>query len=183
MGKRSNFDRKDKDFYVTPLEAVRPLVKYLPEHFVYIDPCCGTDAIPYHLRELLPYSWGVGRYDLFEYEGFSNAIADATCHKYDDGLEHEMFITNPPWDRTKKNGEILHKIIDNLAGQKPTWLLFDSDWMHTKQAAPYMKYCVKVVAIGRVKWFPDSKHTGKDNCCWYLFDKNHTGPTEFIARA
>ena len=94
-----------------------------------------------------------------------------------------MFITNPPWDRKKQNGEILHKIIDNRAGQKPTWLLFDSDWMHTKQATPYMKYCVKVVAIGRVKWFPDSKHTGKDNCCWYLFDKNHDGPTEFIARA
>lgn len=182
MGKRSNFDRKDKDFYVTPIEAVIPLIPHLPVAFAYIDPCCGTDAIPTALFRLMEDSWCVGRYDRYRHVGALNTIADATTYKYDNGLQHEMFLTNPPWDRSKKNGEILHKIIDNLAGQKPTWLLFDADWMHTKQSAPYMSYCVKVVAVGRVKWFPDTKQTGKDNVCWYLFDKKHTGPTEFVGR-
>ncbi len=27
--------------------------------------------------------------------------------------------------------------------------------------------------IGRVKWIEGSKHTGKDNTCWYLFDSKH----------
>ena len=36
--------------------------------------------------------------------------------------------------------------------------------------------------VGRVKWIEDSKSVGKDNCCWYLFDYNHTGPTEFYGR-
>ena len=55
---------------------------------------------------------------------------------------------------------------------RPTWLLFDADWAHTKQARPYLKYCDKIVSVGRVKWIPDSKMTGKDNCAWYLFLKD-----------
>jgi len=182
MGKRSDFDRKSKDFYVTPIEAIWPLLGHLPLYFVYIDPCCGTGAIPKALTQLTTDCYMSAHYDLYEHKGFSNKIADATTHKYCDCPDDMIFITNPPWDRSKKNGEILHKIIDNLAGQKPTWLLFDSDWAFTKQSAAYMKHCVKMVAVGRVKWFEDSEHTGKDNCAWYLFDKNHTGPTEFVGR-
>ena len=26
-------------------------------------------------------------------------------------------------------------------------------------------------SVGRVKWIPDSKMTGKDNCAWHLFDR------------
>jgi hypothetical protein len=38
------------------------------------------------------------------------------------------------------------------------------------------------VSIGRVKWVEDSKGSGKDNSCWYLFDYHHRGPTEFYGR-
>ena len=42
------------------------------------------------------------------------------------------------------------------------------------------KYLKKVVSIGRVKWIPGTKSVGKDNCCWYLFDKNYDkGVIEF----
>jgi hypothetical protein len=54
--------------------------------------------------------------------------------------------------------------------------------MHTKQSAPFMPYLRKIVSVGRVKWIPDSKMTGKDNCAWYLFDQNGTGQTEFYGR-
>jgi len=181
MGKRSDFDRKSKDFYVTPIEAVRPLIPHLPKGpFAYIDPCYGSGAIPCALVELLYEAVCCARFDLYAFAALKVSKFDATKTAYP--TMGKMFITNPPWDRSKKNGEILHKIIDNLSGQKPTWLLFDSDWAFTKQSAPYMKYCVKMVAVGRVKWFEDSDHTGKDNCAWYLFDKNHTGPTEFVGR-
>lgn len=183
MGKRSDFDRKDKDFYVTPIEAVRPLIPHLRFRgtILYTDPCYGTGAIEEALNELSSNHYIYMAYDL--YPELSNGLAKkANATKFGYSSAAHCFITNPPWDRSKKNGEILHKIIDNLAGQKPTWLLFDSDWAFTKQSAPYMKYCVKMVAVGRVKWFEDSKSTGKDNCAWYLFDKNHAGPTEFVGR-
>ncbi len=185
MGKRSNFDRKSKDFYETPVEAIAPLAKHIKFGARYIDPCYGGGNITRHLYAVADWAECVGRYELFpeNYKQDCGIItADATSHIYMNNRSN-MFITNPPWDRSKKNGETLHKIINNLAGQKPTWLLFDADWMHTIQAAEYMKYCVKVVSIGRVKWFEDSKFSGKDNVCWYLFDKNKAGcKTQFIGR-
>ncbi len=87
--------------------------------------------------------------------------------------QFDCFITNPPWKR-----EILHPMIINLSDQKPTWLLFDADWKHTGQAAPFMSRCRKIVSVGRVKWIPGSKMTGKDNAAWYLFDK-----PDFLNRA
>ena len=89
----------------------------------------------------------------------------------------DFFITNPPWDR-----KILHPILEKLPMIFPTWLLFDADWMHTKQSSELIKRCVKIVSVGRVKWIENSKMTGKDNCAWYLFDVNFNGKTEFIGR-
>jgi hypothetical protein len=58
-------------------------------------------------------------------------------------------------------------------------LLIDSDWAYTKQAAPFIPHCQKIVAIGRLKWIPGSKYTGKENCAWYLFDWNHISGPQF----
>jgi hypothetical protein len=89
-----------------------------------------------------------------------------------------MVITNPPWARN-----ILHGVIDHfMAEGSPTWLLFDADWMHTKQSAPYIEYLEKIVSVGRIKWIEGSKHTGKDNCCWYLFTSGSSGPARFYGR-
>ena len=101
---------------------------------------------------------------------------DARTYQKPRDLEAHYFITNPPWSR-----DLLHPIIINLRQQLPTWLLLDADWAHTRQASEYMKYCAVMVAVGRVKWIPDSKHTGKDNCCWYYF-KNEQTTTVFYGR-
>ena len=96
-----------------------------------------------------------------------------------DGDGADAFITNPPWGRS-----ILRPIIVNLSNTLPTWLLFDADWMHTKQAVTYLERCLKIVSVARVKWIPDSPHTGKDNCCWFLFDRNPPEPpvTQFFGK-
>ena len=60
-------------------------------------------------------------------------------------------------------------MIEHFADFKPTWLLFDADWMHTKQSTPYLSILKKVVSIGRVRWIEGTKSVGKDNCCWYPF--------------
>lgn len=171
MGKRSNFDRVPRDYYPTPMEAVIPLLPHLDERTRFDEPCAGDGRLIHHLEhhdheciecsDIEPRAAFIAEEDVFNIEYCAG----------------ECFITNPPWDR-----KILHPLIDHLAGMVPTWLLFDADWMHTKQAADYLSYCVKIVSVGRVKWIEDSKMTGKDNCCWYLFDGAWSGRTEFYGR-
>jgi hypothetical protein len=90
----------------------------------------------------------------------------------------DLIITNPPWLRST-----LHPLIVHLSNQRPTWLLFDADWIHTKQAAPYLPRLRKIVSVGRVKWIADSPHTGKDNCAWHLFTAESEAPSLIYGRA
>jgi hypothetical protein len=78
-----------------------------------------------------------------------------------------------------RSGEIWENVVILNANQKPTWLLFDADWMHTKQSVDYVQYLHKIVSVGRIKWFGNM--TGKDNCAWYLFE-NRTTETKFYGR-
>ena len=73
-------------------------------------------------------------------------------------------------------------MIEYFTAYRPTWLLFDADWIHTKQSIPYMGMLKKIVSIGRVKWIEDSKSVGKDNCCWYLFERDSSSHTKFYGR-
>ena len=159
MGKRSNFERQPRDFYPTPMEAVTPLLDHLPEDFLYAEPCAGNGTLIEHLEtkgvcmwasDIEPQAEGIYKNDYSDV-GFNELI------------ESEYVITNPPWDR-----KILHPMIEYFAPRIKTWLLFDADWMHTKQSVSYMKMCSKIVSVGRIKWFGNM--TGKDNCAWYLFD-------------
>ena len=176
MGKRSDFDRVPRDFYPTPEAAVLPLLPHLDDNTFFVEPCAGNGALVEHLEkqnhvctfafDIAPQVEWVSEADAFDFGmgTLGPLITDA-------------IITNPPWDR-----KILHPIIEKFSVLRPTWLLFDADWMHTKQSAEYMQWCRKIVSVGRVKWIPDSKMTGKDNCAWYLFDQNASGPTVFVGR-
>ena len=160
MGKRSDFERKPRDFYPTPMEAVEPLLEHLPEDFSFVEPCAGNGALIEHLEtkgicmwasDIEPQADGIHKNDYSEIG-------------YNELIESDYVITNPPWDR-----KILHPMIQYFAPRIRTWLLFDADWMHTKQSVPYMNMCSKIVSVGRIKWFGNM--TGKDNCAWYLFDR------------
>lgn len=172
MGKRSSFERVERDFYPTPAAAVAPLLPHLSPRTVFCEPCAGDGALVRHLEaaghvcglawDIEPQGEGIERRDALQ----CLAVNVDCC------------ITNPPWARN-----ILHPMIEHFAGQGPTWLLFDADWIHTRQSAPFIPLLRKIVSVGRVKWIPDSPFTGKDNCCWYLFDANSEAPAQFIGRA
>lgn len=167
MGKRSTFPRRQHDFYPTPEAAVLPLLPHLKRGVWFIEPCAGEGDLVRHLER-------AGHFCAHR----SDIEQDAAKAQYQpDRLGAGFFITNPPWSR-----DVLHPIITNLSAQAPTWLLFDADWMHTRQAAPYLPLCRKIVSVGRVKWIPDSPHTGKENAAWYLFDARASGPAQFIGR-
>ena len=173
MGKRSDFDRIPRDFYPTPFAAVEPLRYHLPQWFTYAEPCAGDGRLVEHLTtiggqcehasDIEPQAEWIEKMDVFNVTN----------------IQSKYIITNPPWDR-----KILHPLITHLSDMAPTWLLFDADWMHTKQSTQYLTKLKKVVSIGRVKWIEGSSSVGKDNCCWYLFDNTDmVKPIEFWGRA
>jgi hypothetical protein len=176
MGKRSDFKRVPRDFYPTPLAAVLPLLPYLKENTWFLEPCAGDGALVQHLEGFNHI--GVAAWDIEPQADYINK-GDALNLSLGllGSLTIDYIITNPPWDR-----KILHSMIEHFSSMRPTWLLFDADWAHTKQSAPFMPYLCKIVSVGRVKWIPDSKMTGKDNCAWYLFDQNWAGETQFFGR-
>lgn len=171
MGKRSDFERIERDYYQTPMAAVVPLVPFLPKgRFTFAEPCAGDGRLIKHLRDLTDKRancWFAADVEP-DFEGMQQRDALALTEH---DLRHcQMVITNPPWDRRPSTGQLLHKMISHFVGLgKPTWLLFDSDWMQTSQARPYLQSLLAVVSIGRVKWIEGSKMTGKDNCQWHLF--------------
>ena len=70
----------------------------------------------------------------------------------------DILITNPPWQRRKKNNDgkmipyeeqpLIKILIALIETGKPVWLLLDSDWAYTVSAAPYLKYCHSIIAAG-----------------------------------
>lgn len=175
MGKRSDYKRKERDFYPTPLKAVEPLLPHLYSKGVdYSEPCAGDGALIKHLGE--HGHTCVNAYDI-EPQNTGILKRDALSLDASDFTGSDYIITNPPWDRP-----LMHAMIEHFRQIKPTWVLFDSNWINTTQNkvrtvhdgvdAVYLRqYCHKVVSIGRVKWIENSKNTGMEDASWYLFDK------------
>jgi hypothetical protein len=144
----------------------------LPRPRYFIEPCAGDGALIRHLQDAGHFCADKG-----DIEPKAAWIPARDALTFDDWEPAEYFITNPPWDRG-----ILHPLIVQLSDRMPTWLLFDADWMHTRQAAPYLPRLHKIVSVGRVKWIPGTTMTGMDNCCWYLFRKD-AQVAQFVGRA
>ena len=176
MGKRSpDFEKKPRDSYFTidPI-AVKVLDLHLDNSTIFVEPCAGG----FDLAGMLVDKGHIccAAFDVVP-------MSDKVCQK--DCLEirkhnltsAEVFVSNPPF-----TWSVLYPLMDHMISLLPTWLLLPADVMHNVRMAPYMKKCVKVVSIGRMFW-TDNKVKGVDNYCWYLFDRDHVGPTEFIGRS
>ena len=177
IGKRSDFKRVPRDYYPTPMSAVVPLLHHLPYTFDYVEPCAGDGRLVEHISTLTDgHATCLHKSDIEpQAQGiYKNDALNITFGGY---KVVDLCITNPPWDR-----KFLHPFIEHWLDICPTWLLFDADWMHTKQSGNLMNYCSKIVSVGRVKWIEGSKNTGKDNCCWYLFDREELENTKFYGR-
>lgn len=177
MGKRSNFKRRPQDKYRTfDARAAVALAPHLPWATVFWEPCAGAGDLisilqPYGPRCVVASDINPEDEKVFRLDALTATPADVASTK----ATH--IITNPPWTRP-----ILHGMIAHFSGILPTWLLFDTDWLHTGQSAPFVSQLVKVVSVGRLCWIEGTNQTGKDNAAWHLFDARHKGPTEFVGR-
>ena len=186
MNKRSKgkFPRRELDQYDTPETAVYPLFPYLPlggeflhdmpelanADFNVWEPCAGSGALALVLMQH-PHCQFVRTSDIeprSQYIAQRDAFDMSTCG-------NDIIVTNPPWER-----DILHRMISHFRHMAPTWLLIDANWAHTKQASEHLKYCAKIVTIGRVSWMKN-KVSGFDDSCWYLF-RNDRCDTIFHGR-
>ena len=174
MSKRApQFERQPQDFYATPFEAAVPVIPFLDGIQRYIEPCSGDGDLVSHLGALKPEMVCAFASDLrFGFDALTLKATDVVRYGAD------AIISNIPWKR-----EIMHPLIEHLSTLTPTWLLFDADWMFTKQASGLLCRCSHIVAVGRVRWIRDSPHWGKDNAAWYRFHGQHSGPTRFYGRA
>ena len=168
MGKRSDFERRKNDAYQTPPSAVLPLLPFLRGVNTFAEPCVGEGKLRAALEG---HGLRCNFADDIE-NGFDAIIDLKTVDERFDAI-----ITNPPWTR-----ELLHQMIVEFQQIAPTWLLFDADWVHTRQAAPFIDQCSHIVSVGRVKWIEDSKFSGKDNAAWHRFHSQHVGGPRFFAR-
>lgn len=171
MGKRSNFLRRPMDAYQTiDPRAVQKLLPFLRGIETFAEPCAGEQRLLLALERA-----GLS----CAYQGDIATGQDALQIQ---SLNVDAIITNPPWTR-----EILHPLIRHFQRLAPTWLLFDADWPHTKQSAPYLSNCSHIVSVGRLIWMEGTKTSGKDNCAWYRFHaQHHEGPRFYgpeLARA
>lgn len=175
MGKRSNFERRERDFYPTPFSAVFPLIKHLKKGDTFSEPCCGQNDLVQHLQFynfMCTSATDIDRgFDLFNIKPHDFSV-----------ISSKYFITNPPWPQASGRGEPTLKIIKHLSALKPTWLLLPADFCQNKYFNLVSNYCSKIIAVGRVKWIKGSKHVSKENCCWYLFNKHNKKITKFYGR-
>lgn len=180
MAKRSNFERKPRDLYPTPEAAVAPLAKHLRKGTDFIEPCAGDGALIRHLEAL-----GHNCITATDIEPQAEGIRQISAEDmFSDPLfghwtMAEMIITNPPW-----KWELLQPILDAfIQSHRPAWVLLPADFAHNVRFSTFMDHCERIVSIGRVKWEPGSKHTGKENAAWYLINPTPVAATLFFGRA
>jgi hypothetical protein len=171
MGKRSTFEKRPRGMYLTPPEALPPLLPFLRPRVTFYEPCAADGMLARMLEDHGHFC--TGRSDIVP---LSTDVYQQDARKIEFTLA-ECFITNPPWDAGH-----MQPILRHLMLLKPVWFLLYSDWLFTRQASPFVPHATHIVAVGRLKWIPGSPHTGKDNCCWVRFDRDHNSGANFYGR-
>lgn len=176
MGKRSQFEKRPRDYYQTPFAAVEPLRGL--SGFTYCEPCAGDGRLVEHLEKVIPDALCVYAFDV-EPQADWVGKKDALTMTGEDVANCQMIVTNPPY-----SWNVLKPLMDRWLSLRPTLLLLPADFMHNKRMTSYLDRCRWIKSIGRVKWIEGSKVSGVDNYAWYMFDNNKDvgQPTLFLGR-
>src|SRR4029077_4488865 len=128
MGKRSNFERREADFYPTPRAAVVPLIPHLRGIRTFAEPCAGEGDLVRHLE-----SFGLR----CVYAGDITAGQDALARAGYGAIA--AIVTNPPF--SKKSIPLLRRLIAHFQNIAPTWLLLRMAMAANEWMAPLLRHC------------------------------------------
>lgn len=175
MSKRSDFPKKDKDFYpTTDKKVLVPEFVRLIKGKTYAEPCYGYGD----LEQLLMPSADLKFKSDIRVTVPATQVKDAMEVTRKDLADCDLIITNPPFTRS-----VLLPMIDHFISLKPTWLLLPADYMHNAYFRPYMDKCTYVVSIGRVCWFTSDigkRVASTDNFAWYFWPQGANGDSDTI---
>ena len=175
MGKYSDFERVEKDFYPTidPNAISQSFIEAIRGKS-YAEPCYGDGDLEDLLMEIAVCRW---RSDIRKTVG-SSVVMDAMAMTKNEVKNCDLIITNPPYTRNA-----LLPMIDHFISLRPTWLLLPADTMHNKYFSRYIDLSSKIYPVGRLYW-NENKVRGKNNFCWYYWPQYGANdyPTEFIGR-
>lgn len=181
MGKRSDFLRIPKDRYLTFDQRAYPaLAQHVVLGTTFYEPCVGRGHMVTNLERMGLHCTGgsdIGPEIPYLGKHAPSRQIDALKLTKDDLRGAHRIITNPVWSRV-----LLHPMIEHLSSLAPPWLLFDAGWAFTGQAAPYLKYCRKIVTVGRLTWIPGTTVSSLDDCAWYFFDRTGPEGTRFFGK-
>jgi hypothetical protein len=157
MGKRSNFERRERDFYPTPLKAVLPLIPHLSGVRRFAEPCCGDGRLVRHLESsglVCVYSGDIATgQDALARNGYGSP---------------DKIITNPPFSYP-----LLHQLLTHFLSIAPTWLLLEMGFATNERDAALLATCTHAVPIGRIRWIEGTEHSSMENFGWFHFQQNH----------
>ena len=107
-------ERRPRDFYPTPAEAVQPLRPYLPPSFAFAEPQAGDGQLVRHIEAL-----GGVCVEAFDICPQDSRVETGDCFTRRVSPVAELVICNPSWARP-----LLHRWIAQV--DRPTWMLFDT---------------------------------------------------------
>ncbi len=172
MSKRSSMEKIPRDFYpTTDPSAIPPKLIEFIRGKSYASPCYGDGDLEDLLMDVAVCRW---RSDIRKTVGSSKVWDALSLSKHELG-RCDIILENPPFSR-----DVLLPMIDHFTSLKPTWLLLPADMMHNKYFGEYMDRCSRVISVGRLKWFKDSKYTSTDNFAWYFWKKGATTDTDTV---
>jgi hypothetical protein len=195
MGKHSDMDRKERDFYSTPLAATAPLVPYLGGIRGYIEPFAGDGRLIDNFKLLAPDMKCVWASDMeplaegIEKEDFDEIdTTDLTMSMIE--FHADAIISNPPWLNTPSSGYQLFRFINKMCkGGFPVIMLLNanlvnnkSSWQNKVHGRSLMELCYQVLPIGRVKWIDNSPFSAKEDSAWYFFNDNNRSLPKILPR-
>lgn len=182
MGQRGGkgYERQEKDKYRTMMSAVVDVVEYMPPEVKFIEPCAGDGRLIRHLESFE----GLNCVQAFDIAPDAPHIPEGDMLTMPFSSQADAIITNPPWRR-----DLLHALMDRIIDERmPAWLLFDHNWLATKQTQPYSGYIRLILPIGRHLWFDkpppgkDKHEPPKDDAMWVFMDGGNPGPTTYLWR-
>lgn len=164
-------NRRDKDFYPTPPEAVVALLEagILPASGRVWEPACGDGAIS---RILERYRYGVVSTDLVD-RGFGNGGVDFL---ETDRLLAPNIVTNPPFSLAEKF--IRHAL--GLGAETLALLLKAQYWHAASRLDLFEKHRPSVIAP--LTWRLDFTGGGAPtmDCAWVVWNKHATTPPLYL---